>query len=258
MPTISRCASIGRQRQAGADADLEHAALALVDDLDGVLAALGGDAPEGVVVDRRPAAVGAFDGVLVHLRCTAVCAILESLEELRRALLFGTQRRPHDSLVSLDSVSTVTTRADDLAARRRLVRRRILRRLLGPARGALDPSAAQHTRSRTGIGVEDAGLARRQSPYSPSRSSTLRTVRRREQGGRLWRRRRAYRARPRPCPPSAIGSSPSQFTFLRRDPVRVQALARPHHDLRCVGIEAHDVQRRRPPAMPSPRRWPMV
>ena len=58
---------IGRQRQAGADAHLEHAALALVDDLDRVLAPLGGDEPEGVVVDRSPAAIGALDGVLVHL-----------------------------------------------------------------------------------------------------------------------------------------------------------------------------------------------
>src|SRR5262245_13814411 len=47
-----QAAPVARQRQAGADADLQHPALARIDDLHGVLAPLGRDPPEGVVVNR--------------------------------------------------------------------------------------------------------------------------------------------------------------------------------------------------------------
>src|SRR5438045_2551031 len=86
-------AGVGGQRQARADPDLENAALALVDDFHRVLASLGRDLPEGVVVDRRPAAVGILHGMLIYLR--AAGAILETLEELRSVSHFGTRRRRH-------------------------------------------------------------------------------------------------------------------------------------------------------------------
>jgi hypothetical protein len=38
-------------------------------------------------------------------------------------------------------------------------------RLLGPAQGAPDPAAAQHSRLGTGIGVHDASLARSHSVF---------------------------------------------------------------------------------------------
>src|SRR4029078_13686085 len=60
-------AAIAGQRQAGADADLQHAALAAVDDLDGVLPASLGDLAKGEIVDRRPAAIrGAYGGGIHH------------------------------------------------------------------------------------------------------------------------------------------------------------------------------------------------
>src|SRR6185295_7326122 len=143
-------AAIGRQRQAGADADLEHAALALVDELDRVLAPLGGDAPECMVVDRGPAAIGAPDGVLIDAHA-GIDGVFETLEELRRARLFGTQLRPHDLILSLAKCPPLTRYTLDSFCGRAGRRCRRLR-LLGPTQRALDPSTAQHPRFRAGIG----------------------------------------------------------------------------------------------------------
>ena len=54
------------ERQPGPDPDLENAAAAPVDVLDGPAAAAAADRAEGPVVDRRPAAVGCGDGLDVH------------------------------------------------------------------------------------------------------------------------------------------------------------------------------------------------
>src|SRR5262249_27782206 len=59
--------AIAWQGQPGADANLEHASLALVDNFDCVAPALRGETAEGVIIDRGPPAVGALDGRLVHL-----------------------------------------------------------------------------------------------------------------------------------------------------------------------------------------------
>ncbi|MGY4285878.1 hypothetical protein ACVWXO_005098 [Bradyrhizobium sp. LM2.7] len=52
---------VHRQRDAGADADLEHAAADLVGGRDRRLPALGEHASEHEVVDRRPAVIGLLD-----------------------------------------------------------------------------------------------------------------------------------------------------------------------------------------------------
>ncbi len=60
--------AIERQRDAGADADFEHAAADLVGGLDRGLPALAEHAAEHEVVDRRPAVIGLLDRLAVEVR----------------------------------------------------------------------------------------------------------------------------------------------------------------------------------------------
>src|SRR5512143_1233608 len=62
--------AVARQRQTRANADLEHAALAAIDDLDRMLASGLGNLAEGEIIDRRPTAIGVAHGAYVHNRCS--------------------------------------------------------------------------------------------------------------------------------------------------------------------------------------------
>ena len=61
---------IERQRDAGADADLEHAAAELVGGLDRGIAALGEHVAKHEIVDRRPAVIGLLDRLAVEIQLT--------------------------------------------------------------------------------------------------------------------------------------------------------------------------------------------
>src|SRR6202035_3552931 len=65
--------SVLRQRDAGADTDLEHAAADLVGGRNGRLAPLAEHAAKHEVVDRRPAVIGLFDRLAVEVQLP--CAV---------------------------------------------------------------------------------------------------------------------------------------------------------------------------------------
>ncbi len=70
--------------ETGADADLQDAAGALIDQFHRMLAALGGDDPKVRSVEGGPAAVGALDGMLVHAGSDG--GVVGALEHFGRAL----------------------------------------------------------------------------------------------------------------------------------------------------------------------------
>src|SRR5262252_4745933 len=110
--------------------------------------------------------------------------------------------------------------------------------MIGPAQGPLDPSAAQYARPVGGVRVEDAGLTGGDTVFAVVQQHSG-SVGRRKKCRRLQRRRGAHA--------DGNGHSPRAYRLVcepvhvpKGDPVRMQAFARPDHDLPLCGIEAHD------------------
>src|SRR5258707_2568290 len=94
-----------RQRDSGADADLEHTAPDLVGSVNGRLAAFGEHAAKHQVVDRRPAIIGLFDRFAVKVQLPCVLK-LDGFDHDKSRLLFDCLTQPCTALV------VATTRAD--------------------------------------------------------------------------------------------------------------------------------------------------